>query len=110
MIKINLKGVPTKYMPKIKQAIHDLLLESVVDESNCDELIAICRWELFQTLKEQGNLEMLRRLRSRKYIYYLLRLNHTRGTLKIIPCSVSRCCYEASETDSQLSNLIEINT
>ena len=78
------KGVPIKDIPFIMKEISAAIQSNDPKLDNCNEVIAIGRKNLFSWLKSQGNKKMLKRARSKKCEFYMLLLNHSAMTLKLV--------------------------
>lgn len=83
MIK-SLRGITTDEIPFIQNEILDFLNSADFQLIDCDEIIEIERDYFIFWLETHGNQKMLKRVRSTKHKFYLLLLNHSLMTLKMV--------------------------
>ena len=80
----SLRGIAFNYIPFIEQEISAAMQSNDPKLDYCDEIIAVGRKNLISLLKLQGNKKMLKRVRSNRHEFYLLLLNHSGMTLKMV--------------------------
>jgi hypothetical protein len=81
----SLRGIPVSDTPFIKREIRALVGSDKLRFSRYNEIIAIRRKELISWLKSLGNKKMLKGIRAARNDYYLLMLDYSGKTLKVIP-------------------------
>jgi hypothetical protein len=81
----SLRGIPVSDTPFIKHEVQSLIDSDEPLFSKYNEIITIRRKELISWLKQLGNKKMLKGIRSARNDYFLLMLDNSRNTLKVVP-------------------------
>ena len=81
----SLRGIPVSDTPFIKHEVRAVLGSDKAHFSKYNEIIAIRRKELISWLKQLGNKKMLKRIRSARHDYFLLMLDYSEKTFKVVP-------------------------
>jgi hypothetical protein len=89
-------GIPSKDLPLVQNEIWCMNEVQAPELTNCEEILVISRMCLLQELRESGNKQMLKRVRSCRREYYLLMLYRKTMKLRLVPLP-----YEANSCEAE---------